>query len=180
MQPQSNTPANDRLFNLVQIVVLDVALTVTLAAALKLLGASWLVTIAGAWIGGCLLTLSAVFTTYFVRNRHEARQNGLSQSTFEADAPALVPTNIQDPVQLWDADRLMELDFAVAHKASDPLRRPRRQSQIAMVPMWEDSADTDHGSVTGSGHIAPMRPQRSDRRQNEDSIEESERRISGR
>lgn len=173
MQDSSQYDDDVKIFNLVQVLALNVVLTVSLVVALKALGNSWLVAISGAWMGGSILTLGTVFALYALHSVFSRGAGTVFGGAYIENGPALVPTNINDPMQVWETDRLMEIDHASANEAVDGTRKPRRQSPIEMVRMWDADSDVE----AGENFVAPKRPVRSDRRQTEVPFVGNERRT---
>ena len=94
--------------NVLQIVVINIAATVSLLAFGLALGATWPTALIGAWIAGAVVTMGGAVALYYLRDRRT------KETAMPSDSPALVPGNVSEPLQLWEADRLMELDHASA------------------------------------------------------------------
>lgn len=137
---------DERYMTLAQVLALNITLTVSLAAALMLGGYSVFVSVGAAWLGGSVLTMGSLGAVYWVRMYGiglwtEYRQNPVGKVT----AP-LVSRDITDPMEVWDTDRMLELELAHANGA---VRQPDRQSVRSMddiVQEWADDAAAD--SVT--------------------------------
>ncbi len=106
MDYETSRTSDAPVMNALQVIFLDIALTVGLLAALKVSGTGWLMAFVCAWVGGCLLTIAAVFVIYKVALMSEQK----------VDAPAdtrsaVMPAKVADAIQVWETDRLMELDL---------------------------------------------------------------------
>ena len=99
MEYETSRRRDGPVVNMLQVVALDIVLTLGLLVALKLAGAGWLLATFAAWIGGCLLTLAAVFTIYKLALISERRSHRAAARVAEA-------------IKVWETDRLMELGSA--------------------------------------------------------------------
>ncbi|ABG33384.1 hypothetical protein CEP88_08935 [Roseobacter denitrificans] len=87
--------------NVLQVIFLDIVLTLGLLVTLKLSGAGWLFAFVAAWAGGCVLTIVAVFVIYKVALMAEGR----------ADVAATSPrTSVAEAIEAWETDRLSDLE----------------------------------------------------------------------
>jgi hypothetical protein len=157
-QPCDDTDAP--VLNVLQFVVLDVVLTALVFAGLTLSGGSWLHVLAGAWLGGLLLTL-AVAALLCLKNARpmQAKQVRNAPGIAAPEGPALVTGQIGDALRLWEEDRLLELDYVATRESARTALRPARVSPAEAIAMWEDDAETD---AVEKGAVS-YRPPRSDR-----------------
>lgn len=126
-------------FNVLQIVALSIATTVIVFLGVLSAGAIWWVALCTSWIFSPAATLLVAATVFNSNDKRRSRQFSV------ATGPALVPMNISDPMQLWEADRLMEIEHASHQQdelerfAQDPkIRQPSfEERQIVATPQEE-------------------------------------------
>lgn len=157
---------DERYMNVAQVILLDIVLTVSLAVALKLAGNSLFVSVIGAWLGGCILTMGALSGLYWVRSVGMRLTGPATQNQQSRSAPPLVSSEITDPMELWEADRMLELDHAYASGELDQARRGTDVSVDEMAQMWADdaAADVPRDRRTQSDRRQTVSPGRTDRR----------------
>lgn len=96
-----------KFLNVLQVVALDMVASIGLFVVGLSSGLSWPMALLLAWIGGVFLTIAGLGCVYLYMLR------GDSCSVAQC-GPALVPRNITDPLQLWETDRLLELEHVGA------------------------------------------------------------------
>lgn len=146
----SETPQSEKIFDVIQIVALNCALSTGLIVVVRTAGASWGVTLLAGWFGGALLTLALVFCVYILKTGFSRNTSAARQARDENElghAAPLVPMDIRDPVQAWEVDRLLEIDRMLSQKRLEPQNHMARRSQQDMIRIWdEDAAEDSCGS----------------------------------
>ncbi|MGA9411519.1 MAG: hypothetical protein WBV78_13875 [Roseobacter sp.] len=129
------------ILNVVQIVALNVVFGFGLLVTLRLGGASWGASIGVAWIGGAVLTFAtaAVFALIWGRRRTSASAPRMMQQ----EGPKLVDHAITDAVQLWEADGLTEMEFALDSVVENSAIKPKPASPADTRRMWIEDAEAD-------------------------------------
>ncbi len=94
--------------NVLQIVVINFLVTIGVLICALAMGVSLMAAIAVAWLMGAVATICLAAAISFMRQHNNVHPRRI------AGGPALVPANVCDPLQLWEADRLMEIDHAKA------------------------------------------------------------------
>lgn len=141
--------------NVFQVILLDIIATAGIFVTLKTAGSSWAVSILAAWMGGCLATLAIIGATYWILTQQSRRRDTLARAARRdlRNPPALVPSNIDDPLQLWEADRLMERDHF--QQGADPARAegtgPAATGRLSGAGASETDGATDGRATPGSG-----------------------------
>lgn len=129
------------VLNVVQIVVLNVFFCIGLLVTLRLDGLSWGASIGLAWIGGAVLTFATAAVVVFL---HERTQRNVPETDgVRHEGPELVDDAITDALQVWEVDRLAEMEFSLNRAMSQPLTKSKPLSTDAMARMWDDDAKAD-------------------------------------
>lgn len=115
MEHLSSQKQGDPALNMLQVVCINIAATVSLLVVLKAIGASWLLALIGAWIGGSLLTMAAIFAIYRVALISERN----SEKRFAAQI------NIEETIKAWDADRQLEMSSDASDAVDTEVPRQR-------------------------------------------------------
>lgn len=110
---QTSRTSDGPVLNALQVIVLDIVLTVGLLVTFKLSGAGWLFSFVAAWAGGCLLTIVAAFAIYKVAVASEQRSEAVSPR------PAPEPAKIVEAIKVWETDRLLDRDLAAQASCED-------------------------------------------------------------
>jgi hypothetical protein len=178
MDVQAENLDEPKVFNVLQIIALDVVATGALFGAALVSGASLMTALLGGWIGGTIVTMGTVMAATQLRTWSEQRGRAHTAAPKEAPAgPELVSEEISDPMQLWEADLLKEIDYTVARKSDAAKdRKPRPAPPVTMVPMWDADAQED----ADAARVAPKRAIRVERRQRDVPYNGPERRAANR
>ncbi|MEO9651432.1 MAG: hypothetical protein ABJ360_06650 [Roseobacter sp.] len=131
MSYQSDDFEDGKIFNLLQVIALDVALTISLTAALKLSGNSWFFAIMGAWFGGAFMTIGTLAAAVWLHFRFEQRLERKIAKVSGNTAPDREPK--QKPplgmIAIWEEDANLDSEEArVSPKR--PLRHERRNGNL--------------------------------------------------
>ncbi|MEM9577987.1 MAG: hypothetical protein AAF999_13350 [Pseudomonadota bacterium] len=113
-QPDSSS-CERRYLTVLQVVAINAVATVGILVGVLALGASLMTALVSAWLLGAVATM-CIAAMIFVCGERQA-----IKSTQLTGGAALVPKNIRDPLQLWEADRLMEIDHARAVRGIESL-----------------------------------------------------------
>ena len=103
------TEASDKQFNVLQIIALNTTTTVLLVLGLLAADISVGLSLLIGWIGGSMLTSVGLVMGVYLKDRRAERNLAAATSK----RPKLVPADITDPLQLWEEDRLLEIDYLI-------------------------------------------------------------------
>ena len=158
--------------NVFQVILLDIIATAGIFVTLKTAGNSWLVSVLTAWMGGCLATLAIIGATYWILTQQSRLRGDRAVRRETQTLPALVPSNIDDPLQLWEADRLMERDH-FQHGIA-----PEHSNGAGSLS--DDARSVSTGvDAEGPDQTVPARGTDSDRRRSNADFKGVERRAGG-
>jgi len=126
------------VLNVIQIVALNFCFCIGLLVTLRLKELSWGASIGLAWIGGALLTAATAVAFVVIRGR--INKSGPVQQRVIPTGPELVAPIITDALQVWDADRMAEMQFSLDHAVINPQATSKPASTVATVRLWVDDA----------------------------------------
>ena len=135
------------VLNVVQIVALNTIFCIGLLVTLRLQGLSWGASIGRAWIGGAVLTAATAVTLVVVQARSD--KSGSVSEGLRHTGPELVDPEIAGTLQVWEADRLAEIEFSLDHAVQDQASKSKPVTPVAMARMWDDDAKADSEAQQG-------------------------------
>lgn len=161
MQNSENESEDGRIFNVLQIAALSTVTTgcafIGYSAAGAPLGASLM---AGFATGPCL-TMAIALAVTWIKEKAPRPRFSLPRSQSQravSNGPPLVQGPISTIEELWNSDRMLEMEYARKQNSAADGLRPRRATPEELVAMWEHDAASD----AASGKALPHRSAHAD------------------
>jgi hypothetical protein len=131
------------VLNVLQIVAVHCALTLAIFVGFATTGQALAIAALLALACGPVLTLFTAAVIFLATSRLEERHRQNWKNEPARHGPPLVPGPVTDPMQLWEDDRLLEIDHAVSARIQDPAEKQPRKSREQMIRMWDIDGDME-------------------------------------
>ncbi|WP_227267476.1 hypothetical protein [Roseobacter weihaiensis] len=149
-----------RPVNPLQFVALNALATLGVVAGLKLAGMSWAGALVAGWVGGSLLTLAGSFLAVTICERRRSLRSANLNPAAQAEsfsAPALVPSEISDPMQVWAIDQQIEQGFARKRSAGAGGERQTDRGDVQVMPENGLPAGAEVSELSDAEHCRSQR-----------------------
>lgn len=93
--------------------------------------------------------MTAATAVAFVMIKARSEESGSVSEGLRHTGPELVDPEIADTLQVWEADRLAEIEFSLDHAVQDQASKSMPVNAEAMARMWDDDAKADSEAQQG-------------------------------